>query len=251
MATAARLAASPLSGGANPGAMLELLELVELLELELEEVEAVVVPLVVLSSTETSAVKLVSDPKAADTVEAFVQVDVSVPEPETKLTAAHCRRDNVSTTASYTLEGRRGAGTDRALTWYSSPSGASATTPKTPCWPTQLSGAATADWQYLPLPVWVTMGYSWVQLELADSSRVARNSQLAVGWVINMATGSPPTWKSDTVSEEKSTVIPPQGPVDSVSSSKVPADVGALRVKWAAARVGKRSNLGDSILIMV
>lgn len=84
------------------------------------------------------------------------------------------------------------------------------------------------------------MGYSCVQLEPADSSRVARNRKLAVTWPRKTAMGSPPTWKSVTLSAEKSMVTPPHGEVDSVSSSKGPTDTGALRVKWAAARAGRR-----------
>lgn len=80
----------PLADGTSPEAVLaELeLELVELVEEELDD--AVVVPLVCELSELMRGVKLESELKAAVTPVAFLQSEVCVPEPETKLTVAHC-----------------------------------------------------------------------------------------------------------------------------------------------------------------
>lgn len=70
--------------------------LLELLEAEeLEELEEVEVPLVVLLSEVTRALRLASDAKAADTELPLLQADVCVPEPETNLTVAHWRGDSI------------------------------------------------------------------------------------------------------------------------------------------------------------
>lgn len=60
--------------------------------LELDELEAVEVPVVVLLSESTMALRLTSDAKVADTELPLVQVDVNVPDPDTNLTVAHYRR---------------------------------------------------------------------------------------------------------------------------------------------------------------
>lgn len=141
-ATTARLAASPPNDGVSPDAML--LELLEPEALEEEDVPEVV-PEVVLLSEPTRALSLASDAKAADTELPLVQVDVGTPEPETNFTVAHYRRGQVSVVfppSEFPI-----VQPQAKPTWYSSPSTASATTPTTPCWPTQLSGAATAGWQ--------------------------------------------------------------------------------------------------------
>lgn len=89
MKTATRLPIPPLVNGTNPEAILAALELVleEVLEEELDE--AVVVPFVRELLELTRAVKLESELKAAVTPVAFLQSEVCVPEPETKLTVAH------------------------------------------------------------------------------------------------------------------------------------------------------------------
>lgn len=79
------LAASPLNDGARAGATpLEPLELEEL-----EELGSAEVPFVALLSVETRALRLESDAKAAYTSLPLEHVSVWVPEPATKLTAAH------------------------------------------------------------------------------------------------------------------------------------------------------------------
>lgn len=114
---------------------------------ELEELEAVEVPLVVLWSDWTRADRLASVEKAAVTELPFLQSDVRVPDPETKLTVAHfIWRCHVSCCVPEGVGCPRFWGV-KSRTWYNSPSGALATRPKTPFWPTQLSGAATASTQ--------------------------------------------------------------------------------------------------------
>lgn len=92
------LPTTPPTDGTSPGAMLVELELAlaelpvpeeEEPEPELEPDDAVEVPFVRELSEATRGVKLASVLNAADTPVAFLQSEVCVPEPETKLTVAH------------------------------------------------------------------------------------------------------------------------------------------------------------------
>lgn len=89
--TATRLPTTPSTEGTSPAATLAELELDELPDedVELESDDAVVVPFVRELLELTRAVKLVSLLKAAVTPVAFLQSEVCVPEPVTKLTVAH------------------------------------------------------------------------------------------------------------------------------------------------------------------
>lgn len=105
----------------------------------------------------------------------------------------------------------------------------------TPFEPAQEELITTFFSQKSPRPVCRTAGRRLAQPPEAVVSNVARNSQVASGWIevylvgsflvknlilLTSARVSPPTWKSVTLSVEKSTVKLPHGAVSSKLSSK-------------------------------
>jgi hypothetical protein len=94
-------------------------------------------------------------------------------DPAMKLTAAHYHK-----LGSW----KAGKGLERR-TWYNRPSVADCTIWTIPFDPANVEGTVTGSHRF-PRAAWETTGERYVKLLVAVWSRVARNAQCAVGWVL-------------------------------------------------------------------